>query len=367
MKLNFLVGSLILRKHKTGVHLYHENLIKQFIKKSGYKINISVYESYHSLNSRYKGDIPFEKYLKYSFKLARILAYILPIELFFGRSNIYMCDGMIPITVFNGYKIAIIHDLMVFRYPENYTFIKKIYLKFYFWQVKHRADFIIAVSKTTKTDIIKYLGVKENKIGIVYNGINKPIKNINIEKIKGYSLNVKYFLSIGECRPNKNFLIAIKAFAKYREQCSDKIFFYLAGNNNNKYGEFLKRYVEENSLSNSVIFLGYVTEVEKIALYQHANIFIFVSEYEGFGVPIIEAMSYGTPVITSKVSSMLEIAKDAAILVEPNNENEIKEALCNLENNNLWNYYRKYGRERCKQFSWENAYIQFNSILKRLI
>ena len=65
MKLNFLVGSLILRKHKTGVHLYYENLIKQFIKRNEYKINISVYESYHSLNNRYKGNIPLKKYLKY--------------------------------------------------------------------------------------------------------------------------------------------------------------------------------------------------------------------------------------------------------------------------------------------------------------
>lgn len=366
MKINFLIGSLILRNNKTGVHLFYENLVRKFILNNEYNIKISVYETKKSLKKRYKNKIPFFQYLNFSFKLSRLLVYFLPVEIFFKRSDVYICDGIIPWTFFKGYKIAVVHDLMVFKYPQNYSIIKKIYLKYYFWQIKYKADYIITVSETTKKDIIKYLGVKSEKIGIVYNGINKPLEIETIKNIKGYSLNVKYFFSIGECRPNKNFLTAIKAFAKYKEQYKDEVFLYLAGNNDTKYGNYLKQYVKEVGLLDSVIFLGYISEIEKISLYKYAKVFIFVSEYEGFGVPIIEAMNYGVPVITTKSSSLSEIAKDAAILVEYNDEEAIKNALYDLNNNNKWNFYKEYGKKYCKRFSWDNAYRQFSNILRRL-
>ena len=368
MIINFLVGSLILRKNKTGVHLFHENLFNKFIEHNEFNIRLSVYEKAHNLNKRYNKKIPYAKYLRYSFKLARLLSYFLPIELLFGKSNIYICDGMIPITIFKSLKIAVIHDLMVFRYPQNYSLIRKIYLKYYFWQSRYKADYIIAVSETTKKDIIKYLGIPSEKIFIVYNGINISKDDINIKYVKGQVLDVKYFYSIGECRPNKNFLTAIKAFEKYKKQNpNQKIFFYLAGNHNSRYGKFLKKYVAEHKLNDYIKFIGYVTEEEKIALYKNANIFIFISEYEGFGVPIIEAMHYGIPVITSNCSSMAEIARRSAILVNPHDQEEIISAFYKLNDITSYNYYKQAGIKCCKSFSWENSYMQFRNKLKEII
>ena len=131
MKINFLVGSLVLRENKTGVHLYYDNIIQKCILNHISDLKISVYESYKSLSKRYLREIPYQQYLCTSFRFARVLTYFLPIELFFGCADIYICDGLSPKTLFKSKRVFVIHDLMVYLYPQNYTFAMKVYLKFF--------------------------------------------------------------------------------------------------------------------------------------------------------------------------------------------------------------------------------------------
>ena len=362
MKVNFLLGSLIFRKKRTGVHLYYYNLLKHYAKDYDDFI-VSVYNKKINVNTLV--DKCFQNNVKYSHKFVRLLMYFIPAELFWGRADIYVCDGISPITLFKSKRVFVIHDLMVYLYPENYSFIKKLYLKYFFSKVD-KADRIIAVSKQTKNDLVNILNVDENKVNIVYNGVEKiPIHDeaINLK----VDINKKYLFYIGDFRKHKNVLSAIKAYKRYISKNNDELFFYIAGNQNGREYDALMTYVKDNALLNKVVFLGYVTESEKVYLYKHAFAFMFVSLYEGFGVPIIESMLYETPVITSNCSSMAEIAVDnSAILVDPNNIEEIAMAIESLNDGSIRKQIIEAGKNIAMQYSWDNAYKKFRYVLSSI-
>jgi len=367
-RINFLVGNLILRKQRTGVHLYYENLLKQMIKQKDIRwdITISCYAKKMDIEKVYPEykNLIYKKYIKFSGKIVRVLAYFLPIEIFFKKSDIYICDGLIPVTINKSYKIAVIHDLMSKIYPENYSIKMKLYLGYYYYRCK-KADCIIAVSETTKADIVKYLGINENKIKIVYNGFDfDNVRKSQTRDDEKIDYNKKYLLYMGDMRKNKNLISAIKGF-EIALKNNDKLFFYIAGAKKNEYKR-LYEYVVSQKLDGRIKFLGYVNEEQKENLYSNAFAFLFVSEYEGFGVPLLEASGYGIPVITSKTSSMQEIAENAAILVNPYNYNEIANAIIKLDNFEYWKEISYRQKNMLKKYTWENAYLQFIKILSEI-
>ena len=359
MRINFLLGSLMFRKNRTGVHLYYYNLLKRFVSDCD-KCVISAYDSKNDINEYV--DECFWGKVKFSHKIVRILMYLIPAECFWGKSDIYVCDGISPVTLFKSKRIFVIHDLMVYMYPENYGWLKKIYLKYFFSKIS-KADKIIAVSQQTKSDIVNLLNVDENKISVVYNGVDKIL--LEDEKINlKVDTQRKFLFYIGDFRKNKNVLTAIKAYREYLNSTDDDMLFYLAGNaKGDEYKELL-RYVQEYGLEDKVIFLGYVTDAEKVYLYKHAYAFIFVSLYEGFGVPIIESMLYETPVITSNCSSMAEIATgESAILVDPLNVRDIADAIDSLNNQEVRKSYIASGKNIAMKYTWDNAYNDFKRII----
>jgi glycosyltransferase involved in cell wall biosynthesis len=366
MKVNFLTGNLILRKNKTGVHLYFENLINEFIKNNrNDEIKISVYGRKKSFEEKFSHVLCYPM-LIFSHKLTRVLAYFFPIEWFFFRNDVYICDGLMPITFYKSFKIAVVHDQMVKIYPENYSFIMKAYLNYFYYRMMQKADVVIAVSETTKKDVIKYWGIDEKKIKIVYNGIDFDyIKNMQSIKLDiRFDITVKYLFYVGDLRKNKNVISAIKGFELYLKTGAD-MYFYIAGNQHHEYN-FLVDYVKENHLEKKVVFLGYITEPEKYMLYKHAYAFLFVSLYEGFGVPILEAMASKTPVITSNCSSMKEIAEQASLQVNPLDIADIADKISLLNDAAIRNKCIKNGMDLVEKYTWNNSYIQFQSIIDEL-
>lgn len=279
-RINFLIGSLILRKQKTGVHLYYENILNQMIKRNDIKwdITISCYEKQRNIVKNYPEyeNLIYKKYIQFSSKIVRILSYFLPIEIFFKKSDIYICDGLIPITINKSYKIAVVHDLMSKIYPENYNIKMKLYLGYYYHRCK-KADCIIAVSETTKADIVKYLGISENKIKIVYNGFDfNETKKPQKEQNKRIDYDKKYLLYIGDMRKNKNLISAIKAFEIVLKNSGD-LFFYIAGAKRNEYKK-LYEYILLQKLEEKVRFLGYVSEEEKkVCIVMHLYFYLYRS------------------------------------------------------------------------------------------
>lgn len=364
MKIIFLNGNLVIRENKSGVHFFHENIMRGLIKKN-IKFE-TLFFNFCGKNSkilREKKNYWIKDRVVQNKILHRIFLYILPIEIFIGRRDVYVCDGWIPFTVFKSKKIAIVHDLMSKIYPENYKSIMKLYLYTYFRRIK-KADKIIAVSKTTKEDIIKYLNIPSDKIEVIYNGVDTLLhNNLNYDEVDRSDINFKnkYLFYIGEMRKNKNLINAVKGFEKYYLETQDDIYFYIAGKKSFEY-ENIQEYIKNSSIKDRVKFLGYVSDELKIKLYKYSFAFIFVSFYEGFGIPILEAMSCKVPVITSNCSSMKEIATNSALLVNPNDISEIATSINKLNNKLLRDNIIKEGIKCSKMYSWDNSINAFKDL-----
>lgn len=364
MKINFLSGDLALTKNRTGVHLVHHRAIESLTSDDAFPetVKASCYckeSQIKRTNPNYTNEI-YSDNIAFSFKGARALAYFLPIELFFGSSDVYICDGMIPHTMNAACKIAIVHDLMVKIYPENYPLISRLYLSVWLQQVK-RADAIIAMSNTTKDDLVRIAGIDESRIIVSHPGFEMQEAVEYDPADLSFDIEKPFVFCIGDMRPNKNLLNAIKGFQEALRN-HPELRLLIAGSQAGQY-EMLLDYVKENSLEDNVVFLGYVSAEEKAALYENALALVFVSLYEGFGIPILEAASQKCPVITSNCSSMKEIAENCSILVNPHDPSEIANAILSLFNKETRDRVIEAQCALPEKYSWEKAY----SILKKCI
>lgn len=330
-KVCFLNGHLILREHKTGVHYFHEIVTKKIVQiDKKYSVNIAFFDT----NGNYKEIMETESnqwikpYSNICKRWPRILSYVLPIEIFFGKNDVYFCDGLFPKCFYPSKRICLVHDLMVKIFPENYSWLKKAYLELFFRKLK-KADLVVCVSETTKKDIMRFYGVNEKKIVVCYNGVDKlKLKSSNYEMDnKDISLKKKYLFYIGDMRKNKNLLNTVKGFLLFCASNPDaELYFYIAGKKGDDY-EAVYSIVDASDYVDRVKFLGYISDGDKCELYKNCFGVVLLSLYEGFGMPIIEGMQYGKAVITSNCSSMQEIAEGAALLADPYDINSICNAI----------------------------------------
>jgi glycosyltransferase involved in cell wall biosynthesis len=233
-----------------------------------------------------------------------------------------------------------------------------------------RADKIIAISQSTKKDLINLLGAKPEKISVVYPGydddIFKPSPDPHkIETaLRKYGIIRSYIIYVGILEPKKNILRLVEAFASLKRE--GKIVHKLVIAGKRAWGdETVFQAVRRNGLEGEVIFTGYVPQEELPLLMSGADVFVFPSLHEGFGIPPLEAMACGTPVIASNASSLPEVVGDAGILVDPYNVDEIAEAIYKVvSDGKLREQMRRKGLERAKLFSWKKAAQQTLQILE---
>jgi glycosyltransferase involved in cell wall biosynthesis len=236
--------------------------------------------------------------------------------------------NVLPIIKVPGVKYVLtIHDLSFLVFPEQYPRIFNMYYKAITWLSIKNADVIVADSKSTKKDILKYYNVSSNKIKVVYLGVNY-IYRTNTKRAR--LVKDKYLFSITTHPQRKNIYGVLEALAtnehlrKYR--------YVIAGLIPNANLVQLKERISNLGLTKIVIVYGYASEEELISLYQNAEIFVYPSFYEGFGLPVIEAMSCGCPVIVSNNSSLIEVIPDNQWTVDPNKTNNISSKMNQLIN-----------------------------------
>jgi len=253
-------------------------------------------------------------------------------------------------------QVVTIHDLAFLRHPE--WFSKKFYLfyKFLIPKVAHSALKVITVSNFSKKEIISLLKIPEKKIEVVYGAVNKKFKPFYGEK-------ENYILTVASLDPRKNFRNLILAFTKLKLRDYKLI---IVGRKNrifsNKELNFLI-----TKISN-IEFTGYISEEELIKLYQKAKLFIYPSLYEGFGLPPLEAMACGCPVVVSNVASLPEVCGDAAYYVDPYDVENIAEGMYKvLTDKVLRESLIKKGLERVKQFSWEKTAREILKVIESLL
>ncbi len=256
-------------------------------------------------------------------------------------------------------KIMVVHDLSFLIYPEFFSWKMRLWHKLIL--VKNylkQADVIIADSLHTKQNLVDLLSLSESKIHVIYPGVSqafKPLDNLQFVKNK-YQLPDRFILYLGNLEPRKNVVSMIQAYQQLNLEHS----LVIGGGIGWKNG-CLHKLVKDHK---RIRFLGYVPEEDKAALYNLADIFVYPSYYEGFGLPPLEAMACGTPVIAGANSSLLEVVDNAGILIDPYNINDLKQAITSvLSNESLKQHLIDQGKEQANKFTWEAA---AHSLLKLL-
>jgi glycosyltransferase involved in cell wall biosynthesis len=264
-----------------------------------------------------------------------------------------------------------IHDISWKFVPQHIKFLDKFLLNTLIPQSIQKSDAIITVSKHSKYAIQNIFGTNLNKIHTIYNGghiSNIPTVISTSQKVR-MVLKEEYILYLGSLQPRKNIPTALQAFAKYIEANPDsKLKFIIAGGKGYNYDNQIDETISEYNLQDRVILVGFITDEEKILLLKQAKAFIYLSLYEGFGIPIIEAMSLNTPVISSNSSCLPEVVDDAGILVDPYDVDAITKAITTLVHNLLIaKEYREKGLARAKTFTWQNMVQKTYSVYKKLL
>ena len=299
------------------------------------------------------------------------------LDLLFHKFDVFFAPTsyIIPALNFSSSNVVIVHDLFVFSSIKKSVKLKtKLFENFFIKSALKNSKKIIAVSQNTKNDLIKFFKIRDNKIIVIPWGVHSKYRIIeDKEKIllflDKYNLPEKFILFVGTLEPRKNIVRLIEA---YYLVINDRLSII---NNNPKLvivGKKGWRYqgifnkVKELNIEDMVVFLDYVPEDDLPFLYQSAFCFIYPSLYEGFGLPPLEAMACGCPVITSNISSLPEVVGNAAVLVNPYKVDEIAFALKRiLSDKSLRQELKKKGFVQAQKFSWGKTSQKILNILRQ--
>jgi glycosyltransferase involved in cell wall biosynthesis len=277
-------------------------------------------------------------------------------------------DGYLSLHT-NIKSLAVIHDLNFVHYPNDLPLTSRLYYNYFFKRFAQRADRLATVSEYSKLDIVKSYGINPNKIDVVYNGYNSVYQSLNIseqEKVKErVSDGFDYFVFIGSLHPRKNLANMLKAFDLMRSKSDKRIKFLIIGQKFFKTGD-IDRTLLSMKYKDDVHFLGQLLPIEIKDILSSAIALVLVSKFEGFGIPVIEALKCNTPVIVSNVTSLPEIASDAGLYADPFSVESICNAMIQMVNNiNLRIELAENGSKVCERFSWDKtAGALWDSILK---
>jgi glycosyltransferase involved in cell wall biosynthesis len=270
-------------------------------------------------------------------------------------------------------SVVTIHDCIHLRFPQYLPHrLAYVYARSSLWVATHRASRVLTVSETSKRDILRYFRVPESKIDVIYNAIDERLgeapSEAELAQVRErYQLNDPFVLYAGNIKPHKNLERLIEAFHTLRRGGLEHVKLLIIGDEVSKYAT-LRRAVHRHKLHKHVRFFGFVPDKTLAALYRLASVFVFPSLYEGFGLPPLEAMAAGTPVITSNLSSLPEVVGDAALLIDPYQPDAIAEAMRRvLTDEQLRTDLRQKGLQRVQEFSWERSVQRVRAIYTEVI
>lgn len=322
------------------------------------------------LSKKSFSSLPFEiSYSYIPYKL--VYNYSVPIfyeHMMMSKSDLNLfCTYDLPNVRYAAPTIGTIHDIILQKVRSE----KEEMINWYDRKLRHTisvSDHILTVSEATKQDLIEYYNIPEKNITVVYNGVdyNRFANDISLEekeKIREkYELPETFFLYFGGIRKHKNIESIINAYSLLPEYIRQDYKLVIT-----KGSEELRKLAYDKHVSRDVLFTRFIDDEDKECIYQLAYATIFVSYYEGFGLPIVESMASGTPVITSNVSSMPEVAGDAALLVNPYDVEDIANAMNEMVNDKkLYNNLIEMGKQNVTRFSWDTSASVVSELIKQM-
>jgi len=292
---------------------------------------------------------PFLYLIWFEFSIPRILKKH-KVDLFLSPDSYLSLRTSIP-------SITVIHDLNFEYYPQDLLFFARLYNKKMFPRFAHKAERIISVSEYSKEDIHKLYGIEKTKIDVVYNASKESFRALAADEMtdvrQKYSGGDPYFVYVGALNPRKNLVNLLKAFDTLCENTNSNVRMIVVGNKMYRTQAIDDTY-KAMKHKDKVVFLGHMKTQELNRIYGAALALCYVSYFEGFGIPIVEAFRSHCPVITSNVTSMPEVAGDAALLVDPFSVDEIADAMQQILNSNeLRNDLIEKACQQVKKFSWD--------------
>lgn len=357
MKIGIDTQSVI--KKKTGLGIYTENLVTVLKK-------IAPENEYVLLHSDRQTDLSTpQRWLWDQVSLPR-MARRMKIDL--------LHKPCFSAPIFYDRKIILtVHDLVPNLFPENLSFSARMYWVKWMPLTYKKADKIIAVSESTKRDLIRYFKLSPDKIIVIHEGgsfdnMTLVVNEINKTRVVNkHHLPEKYLLTVGNLEPKKNLPFLIKSFyfAKKKFHFPEKL--VIVGKVGWGVGPIFEQ-IKKYNLEKEVILPGYIDDIDLPVIYKMASVFVFPSLYEGFGLPVLDAMKLGCPVIVSKSSSLLEIVGNAGILADPKDEREWINAIGRtLKSDTIKREYRQRGLKQGNHFSWEKCAKKTAEVYENII
>ena len=349
--------SEILRQDKSN--FYDFLLFRSFPKKPEYMFGMGKNFSY-----RYQRFFPFRLFHKlYKWEIG------IPLDLFFGSHDLYFFPNFVIYPHLGGKNIVVVPDLTFEKVPQYVDRQNVEFLKKFVPPSVAKADHIVTISNYTKGDLIQTYKVPDRKITVAYPGVDpvnfRPRGLEEIAAIKRkYAIEKPFILYLGTLEPRKNIPSILKAYAglKNRQEYS----LVLAGKKGWLYEEIFQT-VRKLGIEKEVIFTGYIPDDDRPILMAAAQLFVFPSFFEGFGMPVVEAQACGTPVVTSNTTSLPEAVGEGAILVDPENTNELKEAMEKiLSSPKIANQLKEKGLQNARRFNWASSARKVIEIFNRL-
>lgn len=353
MKIGILIRST--QGRSTGIDRYSQEIVKSMCLNNTHEYNIISNEKIEIKNITENKIFPdVSPFLKtYSWYLS------MPFRL--KNMDVDIIHNMSQAPTFFGFdtqNILTIHDLTPFIVPEYHPLSRSLLYKALLGRTLKFADRIIAVSEQTKKDLINAMNVPEEKIKVIYEAANEQFMPMDKaycrNSLSRYNITDPFILYVGTLEPRKNIPKLIKAFYKIKKLgINHKL--VIAGKKGWNYKEIFET-IKNLKLQTDVLFTGYMPEEDLPILYNAADLFVYPSLYEGFGLPPLEAMACGTPVITSNTSSLPEVVGDAGVIVDPCNVGGLANVMYEvLINESLREDMRTKGLERARMFSWERT------------
>lgn len=373
--MNIGINGLLMSGAKTGIGNYMHNLLKALAKvdtTNSYKIFTA---AQGEIQDCFAGNqLPIAVKLPGKGSWARILweQTMLPHQMDAHQIDLmHFADYALPVLYKTRPWIISVHDLAYRIYPETFS-RGKLWTKLALVKPSlHKAAKIITGSENTKQDIMKFYGIPPEQIAVTTYGVDlerfNPLSVSQVQTgLERYGLEPGYILFIGTLEPRKNIISVIRAYHHLRSNgCQQKL--VIGGGNGWLYSDIFKQ-VEELKLVEDIIFTGYLPDADLPLLYNGAGVFVYPSLYEGFGLPPLEAMACGTPVVTSNVSSLPEVVGTAGLMVPPLDAMAIAEAIGRvLTDHQFADQLSIQGIQRAQDFSWEKTALQTLAVYQEVL
>ncbi len=268
--------------------------------------------------------------------------------------------------------VVTVHDLTFILFPQAFPKSKQRYLSAITARSCRRARIVIADSQATARDLQRHIDIPAAKIRVIYTGVDERYQPLPAEQVEAYRRQKgwpqRFMLMVGTLEPRKNHLTLIEAYARYRRSARRPLPLLIGGGKGWHFQQIFRR-VQALGLENAVHFLGFVPWEDLPWLYNAAMLFVYPSRYEGFGLPVAEAMRCGLPVITSDVSSLPEVAGAAALTLSPDDPDALAAAMLHLleEAPERLETMRALGLTQAARFTWERTAAQTADVYTRVL